>query len=257
MTPRLPAELTRVPVAHRALHDVARGRPENSRAAIRAAMAAGYPVELDLQLSRDGRAMVFHDYDLGRLTGVAGPIRGRTAAELAALALLHGDGEAIPEFTEILDLVGGQVPLLIELKDQDGGMGPDVGALEAATAAALSDYAGPVAVMSFNPHSVGAMARLLPQVARGLVTDGFDPSDWPLSAARCDYLRAISDFDRVGAAFISHDANDLDRARVRELKAQGVPILCWTVRSPAEEARARRIADNITFEGYTPPVPAA
>lgn len=256
MIPPLPAVLRRLPVAHRALHDVDQGRPENSRAAVRAAIMAGYPVELDLQLSGDGRALAFHDYDLGRLTGAAGPIRGRTAAELAALPLLHGDGEGVPEFTEILDLVAGRVPLLVELKDQDGGMGPDIGALEAAVAAALASYAGPVAVMSFNPHSVAEMARLAPEVPRGLVTEGFDPADWPLNVATCERLRDIPDFDRVGAAFISHDVHDLDRQRVAELKATGVPILCWTVRSPKTEAEARKIADNVTFEGYRAALPS-
>jgi len=64
------------------------------------------------------------------------------------------------------------------------------------------------------------------------------------------HLADIDDFDRSGASFISHDKNDLGNPRVDALKAQGVPILCWTIKSPEEEAVARRIADNITFEGY-------
>lgn len=256
MKPRLPEGLRRVPVAHRALHDVAVGRPENSRAAIRAAMAAGYPVELDLQLSHDGRAVVFHDYDLDRLTGARGPLAMRDAAELAAISLRHGGGETVPLLADVLELVAGRVPLLLELKDQDGALGPNVGALEAATADALSRYAGPVAVMSFNPHSIAEMARIAPDLPRGLVTDGFDPADWPVDAETCARLRGIPDFERVGAAFISHNMRDLDRARVAELKAQGVPVLCWTVRSPEDEAAARRVADNITFEGYRAALPS-
>lgn len=256
MTPALPDALTRSPVAHRALHDLKEGRPENSRAAIHAAVAQGYPIEMDLQLSRDGMAMVFHDYDLGRLTGQSGPVRGRDSAELSTIALAGGDGEGIPELVEILDLVSGRVPLLVELKDQDGAMGPDVGPLEAAAASALSGYRGPVAVMSFNPHSVAEMARLAPDLPRGLVTDGYDPADWPLSSETCDRLRDIPDFDRVGAAFISHNIHDLSRQRVHDLKAKGVPILCWTVRSPEAEAEARKVADNITFEGYRAAMPS-
>lgn len=250
MTPILPAALLGRPVAHRGFHDIAAGRPENSRAAIRAAIDAGYGVEIDLQLTRDGQAMVFHDYDMGRLTGRPGPIRQISATEAAGVALLHGDGEGIPTLAEILDLVAGRVPLLIELKDQDGGMGPDVGPLEQATADALAGYRGAVAVMSFNPHSIAAMARLAPDLPRGLVTSAYDPTEWPLSLATCEQLRDIPDFDRVGARFISHEVEDLSRPRVAELKERGVPVLCWTVRSAEQEAEARRIADNITFEGY-------
>lgn len=248
--PALPDGFLRRPLAHRALHDIARGRPENSRAAVRAAVAAGYGIEIDLQLCADGQAVVFHDYDLSRLTGQRGALRQVTAEQAAGIALTGGDGECIPGFAEILALVAGRVPLLVELKDQDGGMGPDIGALEAAAARALAEYGGPVAVMSFNPHSVAEMARLAPGLPRGLVTSAYDPADWPLPAATCDRLRAIPDFDRSGAAFISHEAADLARPRVQELRSAGVPVLCWTVRSPEAEAAARKLADNITFEGY-------
>lgn len=254
--PVLPDDLLRLPVAHRAFHDIDQGRPENSRAAIRAAIAAGYGIEIDLQLTSDGAAMVFHDYDLGRLTGQAGPLRRCSAAEAAEIPLLHGDGETIPSFEEVLDLVAGRVPLLVELKDQDGGMGPDVGPLEAAAARALAGYAGPVAVMSFNPHSMAEMARIAPDVPRGLTTCSYNPDDWPLSKATCDRLREIPDFERVGAAFVSHQAGDLDRPRVRALHSDGVPVLCWTIRSVEAEAEARRLADNITFEGYAAAIPA-
>lgn len=254
--PSLPEALRRLPVAHRALHDRADGRPENSRAAFRAAIAAGYAIECDLQLSADGEAMVFHDYALTRLTGQTGAVRQRRAEDLAAIPLLNGDGEGIPRLAEMLDLVAGRVPMLIELKDQDGGMGPDVGALEAVTARALAGYPGPVAVMSFNPHSVAAMARLAPDLPRGLVTSAYDPGDWPLSADTCARLRDIPDFDRVGAGFVSHEAADLARPRVQALRSAGVPVLCWTIRSPQAEAEARQRADNITFEGYAAAIPA-
>lgn len=254
--PALPDGFLRRPVAHRALHDIRQGRPENSRAAVRAALAAGYGIEIDLQLTADGQAMVFHDYDLSRLTGRAGPLRGLSADRAAAISLLHGDGEGIPRLDEILALVAAQVPLLIELKDQDGAMGPDVGPLEAAAARDLVGYAGPVAVMSFNPHSVAEMARIAPDLPRGLVTSAYDPADWPLPRATCDRLREIPDFDRTGAAFISHEAGDLARPRVQSLRAAGVPVLCWTIRSAQAEAEARKLADNITFEGYAAALPA-
>lgn len=250
MTLTLPASFLTAPIAHRAFHDVAQGRPENSRAAIRAAIAAGYGIEIDLQLTADDQAMVFHDYGLARLTGVDGVIRQRSADQAARITLSGGDGEGIPSFNEVLELVAGQVPLLVELKDKDGAMGPDVGPLESATAQALQGYQGDVAVMSFNPHSVARMADLLPDVPRGIVTSAYVPSDWPLSPDVCDHLRGIPDFDRVGACFISHEVEDLDCTRVQSLRANGVPILCWTVKSPEVEMQARKLADNITFEGY-------
>lgn len=256
MKPLLPDQFLRIPLAHRALHDVAAGRPENSRAAVRAAIAAGYGIEIDLQLTADGQAMVFHDYDLERLTGAKGAIRQKSATQAQGIPLTGGDGETIPSLPEILRIVAGQVPLLIELKDQDGGMGPDIGALERACHQALQGYGGPVAVMSFNPHSVAEMERLAPDLPRGLVTSSYDPADWPLSQATCDHLRRIPDFDRVGASFISHEVADLTRTRVRQIHGDGVPVLCWTVKSPEAEAEARKWADNITFEGYAAPLPA-
>ena len=252
----LSADFLRLPLAHRALHDVKNGRPENSRAAIRAAIAAGYGIEIDLQISSDGQAVVFHDYDLARLTRQKGPVQKRSAAELSAVPLLGGD-EGIPEFAEILELVAGRVPLLVELKDQHGQMGPTDGMLERAVAADLQGYAGPVAVMSFNPHMVAALRDLAPDVPRGLTTAGFRRIGWPLLKRSVrHHLRHIPDYDSVGASFISHDIKGLDMSRVAELKAQGTAILCWTVRSLKEERAARMVADNITFEGYLPEFPA-
>lgn len=245
----LPRSFATVPLAHRALHDITQGRPENSRAAIRAAIDAGYGIEIDLQLSADDHAMVFHDYHLERLTDTQGAVRLFSADALRATALRGGD-EGIPDLAEVLALVAGQVPLLIELKDQDGAMGPNVGPLERATAQALEGYAGDVAVMSFNPHSVAMMQTLCGDVPRGLTTSAYRVQDWSLSAATCDTLREIPDYARVGAGFISHEVDDLDRPRVAELKRSGAVICCWTVRSAAQEAQARRVADNITFEGY-------
>lgn len=252
MPPVLPQVFLDRPIAHRGLHDAAAGRPENSRAAVAAAIDGGYGIEIDIQPSRDGVAMVFHDDDLRRLTGQEGPVRARTAADLGCLALL-GTGETVPRLSEILALVAGRAPLLIEVKDQDGGLGERVGPLEAAVARDLAGYEGPVALMSFNPESVAALADLLPGIPRGLTTCGFRPEDWPtVGDARRAVLSAMPDLERVGAAFISHDHRDLDSPHVARAAAAGLPILTWTIRSPADEIRARRIAANVTFEGYRP-----
>ena len=254
MTPALPSVFLQAPIAHRALHDLSDNRPENSRAAIRAAVAAGYGIEIDLQRTSDNRAMVFHDYDMTRLTGTPGPIQQITSAQASGTRLLHAD-DGIPTLDEVLELVAGRVPLLIEFKDQDGAMGPDVGALEQDAVRALQGYDGLVALMSFNPHSVAELARLAPHLPRGLVTCSYQPEVELLPQDVCDRLRDIPDFDRVGASFISHEVHDLARPRVAEIKVRGVPVLCWTVRSPEQEAEARKVADNVTFEGYLAPQP--
>ncbi|MCU0900700.1 MAG: phosphodiesterase [Cypionkella sp.] len=256
MRPALPAGFLRLPVAHRALHDRAAGRVENSPSAVRAAVEAGYAIEVDVQLSADGQAMVFHDETLDRLTAERGRISARSAAELGQIGL-SGGPDVIPTLAQVLAMVAGRVPLLIEIKDQTEVMGPTDGRLEAAVAQALTGYGGEVAVMSFNPHAVAHMARLAPHVARGLTTSSWDPADWaPVPAAVCDTLRDIPDFDRVGASFISHQANDLTRPQVLSLRAAGVPILCWTIRSESQEVLARQIAANVTFEGYRSALPA-
>lgn len=246
----LPDALRRLPVAHRALHDRSAGRVENSPAAIAAAITAGYAIEIDLQPAADGTPMVFHDYDLDRLTGEIGPIRARSVAELADITLTGGT-DTIPTLAQVLDQVAGRVPLLIEIKDQDGQMGPATGGFENRVAAVLAGYDGPFAVMSFNPHAVAQFAAAAPSVAVGLTTGCYDPADYaPLTAEVCARLRGIPDFDPALHSFISHEAIDLTRPRVAEIAATGATILCWTIRSPQAEAEARRIAHNITFEGY-------
>ena len=251
----LDARLLSQPLAHRGYHDLARGIPENSRAAFKAAIDAGYGIELDVQMSSDHRAMAFHDDDLDRLTPETGPIRSRPAEELAAIPL-KGGSETIPTLREVLDLIAGQVPLLVEIKDQDGTLGPDVGLLEQALADDLQGYQGAVAVMSFNPHAVAAFAKAAPDIAVGLVTDPYFAEHWPnVPNDRLAELRAIPDYDRVGASFISHLQADLASPQVAKLKQQGAKILCWTVRSERQERVARKVADNITFESYAAALP--
>jgi len=245
-----PDFLTR-PLAHRGLHDRPKGVPENSMAAFRAAIANGYGIELDVQGTADAQAMVFHDDNLDRLTAQTGPVRGKTAAALG-LIKLRDSAEKIPTLAEVLALVDGQVPLLVEIKDQDGQLGANTGQLERATALALAHYDGPVAVMSFNPHAMAIVREHAPDLSIGLVTcDFISGREWrQISPERLESLNEIANFDRLGASFISHDRADLERPRITQLKQAGAAILCWTIRSKKQESEARKIADNITFEGY-------
>ena len=249
MTRLPPAFLTR-PIAHRGYHNKAEGVIENSPSAFAAAIAAGYPIELDLQLSRDGVPMVFHDDTLERLTAETGAVRDRDAAELETFTL-KGGTDRIPTLARVLEQVDGAVPLLIELKDQHGAMGETDGALERAALDVLKSYEGQFALMSFNPNMVGKVAKLSPDTPRGIIGCAWRKIDEPhVPVDRRAELAAIPGFKEIDADFLSHDHTDLDSPRVEQLKAQGVPILCWTIRSPEQERQARKIADNITFEGY-------
>jgi glycerophosphoryl diester phosphodiesterase len=246
----IPKAFLQAPIAHRGLHDVADGRPENSMAATRAAIERGYGVEVDLQISKDGVPMVFHDYSLERLTDEMGAVTQRTAKELGAIQLKGGD-EGIPTLEEFLKLVDGRVPLLVEIKDQDGALGPNVGALEQAACSILNGYDGASALMSFNPHAIAKCAEFAPNIPRGLVTGAFLAKKWLfVPEGRRVELAGIPDYDRVGACFISHHVMHLEDAVVTYRKQQGAAILCWTVRTAMIEEVAREVADNITFEGY-------
>jgi len=239
-----------LPIAHRGLHSA--GVPENSMAAFRAAIAAGYGIECDIQATADGTPVVFHDDDLPRLTGAEGLVRAMGIDALSMLRLME-TGEGIPTLADLLAEVRGRVPLLIEIKDQSLRSTGEVGGLSDRVAELVAAYQGPVAVMSFNPHSIAAFHKAAPGVTVGLTTCGYEEADWPmLDAAMRAHLAAIADFGPVGASFISHDCNDLENPAVTALKAEAVPVLCWTIRSPAQEMAARRVADNITFEDYLP-----
>lgn len=246
----LPEAFLRAPITHRGYHDRARGVIENSVSAFRAAIEAGYGIELDVLLSRDGVVMVFHDDDMERLTEVTGFLADYSAAELGKI-VLKGGSDTIPTLAEVLKVIDGRVTVLIELKDPTHRLTPTDGRLEAGVAQVLADYRGPAAVMSFNPHSVIHMARLAPDIPRGLVLAGDDPAGWsPATRETFEPLMMAPDYDRSQSSFVSHGLTDLDRPRIRALKAAGEAILCWTVRSPQAEAEARRIVHNITFEGY-------
>ncbi|WP_039018771.1 glycerophosphodiester phosphodiesterase family protein [Halocynthiibacter namhaensis] len=248
--PVLPDTFLKAPFTHRGYHDISAGIPENSIAAFKAAIDAGYGIELDVQATKDADAMVFHDYDMKRLTGTQGPIQLCNLDEVCARPLL-GNNEQIPTLSNVLDLVAGRVPLLIEIKDQHGAMGPVDGRLEHAVARALHGYVGPVALMSFNPHSVAVLAEAMPDIPRGITTENWlGEEEQLIPAARRAELVEIQDYDRVQACFISHQASDLHSPQVARLKALGANVLCWTIRNKAEETQARKVAQNVTFEGY-------
>jgi glycerophosphoryl diester phosphodiesterase len=223
------------PFAHRGLHG---GRiVENSRAAFEAAIAAGFGIELDVQLSGDGVAMVFHDYELDRLTDANGDIAERSAAELAAIPL-RGTDEPIPTLAEILALIGGWAPLLIELKSPDRRVRALCGAVDAA----LASYLGPVGVMSFNPEVARWFARHRPERLRGfVVTENGE-------RGRIGRIKRNLSLWRARPDFLAYDIRDLPSDVAALARFDGMAVYTWTVRTEEDRARAAEHADQIIFE---------
>ena len=227
-----------LPFAHRGLHGG--GRVENSRGAFEAAIAAGQGIELDVQASRDGEAIVFHDYDLERLTGRAGALAELSAAELRALVLIGAD--TIPTLSDILRQIGSRVPLLIEVKSRDR----HVARLCLAVYRALEGYRGPVGVMSFNPEVGGWFRRNAPFLTRGLVvTESGRRGVRGRLGRRLALWRARPDF-------LAYDIRDLPSRFCAAQRRRGIPVYSWTVRTDSDRARAAAHADQIIYE-----VPAA
>ena len=241
------AWLVERPITHRGLHDARAGIVENTATAFAAAMGRNYAIECDLQLSADGEAMVFHDARLDRLTRARGPVIARTAAELQGVAL-RGSRDRMQTLGELLDQVNARVPLVIELKSHwDGSL-----ALVRRTAELVADYDGLLALMSFDPDLVAGLAELAPRVPRGIVAERESVMEMRLALARRLELRHLSHVDRSRPHFLSYHAEGLPYGPARAVRQAGLPVICWTVRDAAAASRARRYADQITFEGYLP-----
>ena len=233
------AFLAAQPFAHRGLHGGA--RIENSRGAFAAAIALGHGIELDVQAALGGEVFVFHDAELDRLTNQSGAIADCTAHDLD-LVTLKNSIETIPRLVEILALVKGQVPILIEVKAPDRG----VGILCAGVRRALEGYQGPVAIMSFNPDVGRWFDQHAPRTVRGLVmTEGGPQSGWARIKARG--LRHIALW-RAKPDFLAYDINDLPSPFASAQRTRGLPILTWTVRTAEQEHTAFAHADEVIYE---------
>ena len=223
--------------AHRGLHG--EGRVENSPSAFAAAIERGMGIECDVQRSRDGEAMVFHDWELDRLTGETGAVKARDAAELARISYTGSD-DTIPTLTDLLAQIGGKVPLLIEIKSKrEVRFAP----LCFAVRRALEGYRGPVAVMSFDPRAVGWFARHAPHIVRGLVVT--EEGRRTLSGR---FRRHLSLW-QARAEFLAYDIRDLPSRFALAQRRRGLPLLTWTVRSEELAERARVHADAPIAEG--------
>lgn len=223
--------------AHRGLHG--NGLAENSPAAFAAAIERGFGIECDVQRSGDGQAMVFHDWELDRLTGESGAVMDRTAAALGAVPLT-GSSDRIPTLRQVLDLVAGRAPLLIEVKSRREHR---VAGLCMAVRRTLEGYRGPHAVMSFDPRVSRWFAEQSPFTVRGLVVT--EENARTLSGN----LRRHLALWHARPDFLAYDVRDFPSKFAAAQRARGIPVTTWTVRSPELRAKAAEHADVPIAEG--------
>jgi glycerophosphoryl diester phosphodiesterase len=236
-SPRDLAFLKERPFAHRGLHAPG-GPPENSFAAFEAAIVAGYGIELDVRLTADKGAVVFHDPELPRLANAAGRIADLTTGELAAYRLAGCD-EPIRTLREAIEFIGGRTPTLIEVKSPGRRGGTS---LCRAIRRAIEGANGWTAVMSFDPRVVRWFREHSRLTVRGLVLSEADDSGLVGWAKRRLAIRAAHPH------FLAYDIGSLPSSIGERFRATGRPLLTWTVRDDGERARAAAYADQIIFE---------
>jgi len=230
-------------IAHRGLHN--KECPENSLGAFALAIEKGYAIELDVQLISDGTVVVFHDYSLSRVTGQDGYTKHLTVEQLPSYKLC-GTNFSIPTFKEVLDFIDGQVPILIEIKNET-----NVGPLESATYELLKNYNGEYAVQSFNPYSLEWFKKNAPNVLRGQLSSFFRKEN--LSFFKKFFLKRLFFNKKISCPhFISYNFKNLPNIYVSRYKK--LPILAWTIRSQTEYMKAIKHCDNIIFEGFEPKI---
>ena len=247
---RAPDWLTARPVAHRGLHDAARGIIENMPAAAQAAIAGNFSIECDIQLTSDGEAMVHHDDVLGRLTEGSGALLGKTSAELKAIKF-KDTPERMMTLGDLCALVAGRVPLVIEVKSHFNGDRKLVKRM----AEGLASYSGPAVGMSFDPDQLLALREIMPHLARGIVAEReYTATDWPeASPEQRRGMTHLRHAFRTRPHFVAYWVNELPAAApwiARNIF--GLPLLSWTVRTPDQRERAARYADQMIFESFVP-----
>jgi glycerophosphoryl diester phosphodiesterase len=237
-------------VAHRGLHDRARGIVENMLGAALAAIEGNFAIECDIQLTADGEAMVHHDDALGRLTEGSGRLLDLTANALKEVRF-KDTTERMMSLGDLCALVKGRVPILVEVKSHFDGDRKLVRRM----AEVLGEYSGPVAAMSFDPDQVMAMREIMPNLPRGIVAQNvYTQADWPeATPTQRKGMMHLQHSLTTRPHFVAYWVNDLPApAPWIARHIFGLPLLTWTVRAPEQLARARRYADQMIFEGFRP-----
>lgn len=235
------------PVAHRGLHDAARGIVENSGGAFDAALAGGYAIECDLRPTADGTPVVFHDAKLDRLTTHNGRLDRLAMADVRALRL-SGSAEPIPTYSELLDRIAGRVPQLVEIKSD---WEPPSAAFIARIVDLTLAAAGPVALMSFDPAVLRAVRSRAPRIPLGIVSGRYELPGWwsdRLDENRRASLTALEETADIAPDFIAYCVDHLPHPAVTAARARGIPVFAWTVRTPEQKRRADSQADAPIFE---------
>jgi glycerophosphoryl diester phosphodiesterase len=237
------------PVAHRGLHDAAAGVIENTASAVAAAVAAGYSIEVDLQITADSEAMVCHDRQLGRLTEGNARLDSLSAAELKRVTF-NATTDRMLTLGELCDLVAGRSTLILELKSR---FDPDP-RLPLRVAEVLKTYSGPVAVMSFDPAQMLVMRHVAPHLTRGIVAErAYRPGHQNWAPLVRSWVGLVHQALRSGPQFLAYSVKDLPSfVPLVSRYAMRLPLLTWTVRTPEERQRAARWADQMIFEGFRP-----
>lgn len=236
------------PIAHRGYFDNDSAAPENSLAAFQRAIDHGYAIELDTQLTADGTVIVLHDKSLARSSGIDKNVEDMTDAELAKCRLFNSD-ERVPTFAEALNLIDGQVPLLVEIK---GEAGDDVTAISAATAELLDSYDGVYAVQSFNPFALQWFMENRPDVPRGLLSKNFIMDGEGQSIVNRVALTGM--FTNVVARpnFISYELKSIGEPTFEAIRAfTDLPMFAWTLKSQEELDTAKALGfDAFIFDSF-------
>jgi glycerophosphoryl diester phosphodiesterase len=233
--------------AHRGLWSAADGVPENSLAAFQHAAERGYGIELDVRITADGEAVVFHDDTLDRLTGATGRVRDHSVHDLQQLKL-NGSDETLPTLAEALTVIGHRSMVLVELKTPNGEVGP----LEKRVNEVLIDHHGPVAVIGFNAYSHAWFADHHPQVLRGLNSHAYKEGEGRMSRDAIADLRALKHVSIARPHFLGLGLDMLPSPEADVLRKQGMPVVAWTVRKPDQWDAVKDHCDNLIFEGFQP-----
>ena len=242
--------LLKCPIAHRGLHDLRRGIIENSLSAARQAIAHGYGIECDVQLSLDGEAVVFHDFTLKRLCGVKGAVAEYTAKDLGGF-LLAGSTDAVPTLTQFIDIIAGRVPLIIEIKSAFRG---DL-RLTQSVAEIVSESPFAIAVKSFDPACIAELKRIAPHITRGIVgMKSYECGEFAhLENCHKFKLSNLLHVQDTLPDFISWHVDDLMRLKlIMEKSNLNLPVLAWTIRNEHQKHMAEKHANQIIFEGFLP-----
>jgi len=234
--------ITNRPISHRGLHNIYNGVVENSISAFKESIKHNLPIELDIHLTKDNQIIVFHDYDLKRLTIETEYIKEVDKDYLSNIKLLDTN-DTIPTLIEVLELVNGQVPILIEIKPQEV-----VGPLENALNELLKSYTGEVAIQSFDPYSVLWFKKNNPKILRGQLSCSYT-IDIDLSPfKKFLYKNLLLNF-MTKPDFIGYDVEHLDNIMVKfNRRIMKIPILAWTIKNKDDFDKAKMGADNIIYE---------